>query len=394
MKKILYLVIFFMSVFAYAQIEANEDITLTQNEKDDLYLAGESITTDAQINGDLVAAGSTIIINDSIHQDLIVAGGTIKVKGYIKDDIRAAGGKLIIDTTVGDDIVVFGGDVLITDNAIINGNLIAFSGTIEMNGTVKGMMKAYGGDLKINGKIAQGTVLYTENLEINGEITGKSKIVSEEIRIGTNAKFFNDVDYYSENEKVDFKNSLKNATANFNESLAQDQPQLPWKFFGVAAVGFWIFYLLSAFLVILILNALLKNFLPKAAKSLDKDMLKSLGYGLIYLLGVPLLIFFTFIIIIGIPVGLFLLPIYIFSVIIGHLLIALLFTYYLNEKKEYNWNFWSISFIALAIAAALRLITFIPVLGFIISIIVIAIAYGLIGVALFQNRKATKITVT
>lgn len=391
MKKILYTIVFFVSFMANGQFEANEDVTITEKQNDDIYLAGESIIIDAKVDGDVVIAGNTIMVSDTITQDLIVAGGTIEVKGYIQDDIRAAGGKLRITGTVGDDVIVFGGEVFIAKETVIHGNLIVFSGDIEINGTIMGMIKAYSGELIINGRVSQGVELYTEELEINGKITGTTKMVAETVKIGENAKFYSNVEYWTESGKVDFKNSLINTSANFNESLAKEHKEFPMKFLGVAAIGIWIFYLLSAFLVILILNVLLKNFLSKAATYLDKNIPKSLGFGLLYIVGFPILILFSFMLIIGIPIGLLLTPIYVFSIIAGHLLAALLLSHYLNNRQGNSWGFWMLSFVALGIAAALRLMTLIPFVGVVVSIILIAIAYGLIGLTLFQPKSTTNL---
>jgi hypothetical protein len=50
----------------------------------------------------------------------------------------------------------------------------------------------------------------------------------------------------------DFKNSLLGATVHFDEKLMGDRGEFSWKGFGIAALGFWIFYIFSAFLVILL----------------------------------------------------------------------------------------------------------------------------------------------
>lgn len=387
---LLYLALLF-SIITVGQHEMEKDITISEHQNDDIYRAGENINIDAQVNGDVVLAGSKITIRDSVYQDLIVAGGEIVVKGNVADDIRAAGGKLTIDAEVGDDVIVAGGEVFITKDAIIRGNLINFSGDIEMNGKVMGKVKSYSGDLRINGSISKDAELFGEEIRINGEIKGTSKIAAETITIGEKAMFHGNVAYWSENGEVDFKNSLMGVKANFDETLMGDREEFSWKGFGIAAIGFWIFYLFSAFLVILLLNWAFNNFFSMAADYLDKNLLKSLGYGTIYLFGLPLLVVITFVIVVGIPIGLFLGGFYIFSLLFGHLVTSLLFTHYLNKKSDKRWNFWTIGFLALGIAATIRLLTFIPFLGTLLSFVVIATGYGLVSYALLQKKVALKL---
>ena len=267
----------FFSIVAIGQYKPEKDIRVSEPQKDDIYHAGENINIDATVDGDVVLAGSKLTIRDSVRQDLIVAGGEIMVKGYVADDIRAAGGKLTIDSEVGDDVIVAGGEVYITKTAIIHGNLINFSGNIEVYGKVDGMIKSYSGDLKMNGSIGKEAKLFGEEILINGEINGTSKIAAENITIGENAKFKSDVDYWSEEGEVDFKNSLMGAKASFDETLMGDHKEFTWKGFGIAVLGFWVFYLFSALLALILMNWAFANFFSSAAANMNTQFLKSLG---------------------------------------------------------------------------------------------------------------------
>lgn len=387
MKTFVLFIAVMFPILVLGQFEAEKSINISKEVQDDVYLAGETVTINATVVGDVVAAGGEIIIKDTIQQDLVVAGGEILVKGYVKDDIRASGGTIMLDNDVGDDVIVFGGEISITDETVIHGNLINFSGIVDLDGEVKGMVKAYGGELNINGKISEGAKLYGGEVKVDGEIRGNSIIVAEEIEIGDNAKFYGDVEYWSEDGEVDFGDSLVNAQAIFNEELMKDRNGFSWKAFGIATLGFWIFYIFSAFLVLLLLNWAFKKVFVKSVGRLDNDFWKSFGYGLIYLVGLPLLIAFTFMIIVGIPISLFLLTLYFFSILFGHLVAALLIVHYWAHRKNKSWGFWSIVFLALGTAIILRLLTLIPLIGFLISIILLAVTYGVLALTLIQKKK-------
>ncbi len=392
MKTFVFQFALLFSMISVAQHKTGENSTLSDQQNDDIYLSGETITIEAPVKGDLVIAGGTITVKDTVYQDLLVAGGEITIKGYVADDIRAAGGKLTIDSEIGDDLIVAGGEVFITKDAVIHGNLINFSGDIEMNGKVMGKVKSYAGEMQINGIIDKEAQLFGAEVAINGKINGRSKIAAEEIAIGENAQFRGDVAYWSELGEIDFKNSLAGvATATFDASLIRDRNEFSWKGFGIAAIGFWVFYLFSAFLVILLLNWAFSNFFTATTDNFDKNFLKSIGYGLIYLFGLPLLLIITFVTVIGIPVGLFIGGFYIFSLIFGHLVTALLISHYLNNRSDKSWNFFTISLLALGMAATIRLLTFIPYLGSLLSILVIAVGYGLVAYTLLQKKAALKL---
>lgn len=384
------ILIFLFSILSssliYAQSEAKQKVIISEDKTDDLYITGESIDINATVFGDLIAAGGTITINDSIKQDLVVSGGNISVNGYIADDVRAAGGTIIIDSEIGDDVIVFGGKVVITENAIIHGDLISYSGSLEMNGEIKGQIKANGGRVEINGKITGETILKGGELKLDGEIRGKSQLSARTIEIGDNAKFYRNVEYWSKDKNVHFKNSLINAEATYSEGLGEEMKGFSGEDLSIGTIIFMIFCILSAFLIILILNLILRKWFSKSAIQLNRSIVKHLGYGFLYLFGFPFLIVLTFIIIIGIPIGIILLFIYLLSILLGNLIAALLLTHYLNQRNTVSWNFWIISFIALLITILFHILTLIPILGFIISLFIIALSYGVLISTLLPER--------
>ncbi len=370
MKKLITLILVLFSVHSFGQSEERKDILIDKVQPDDMYIAGEKITVNAAVKGDLVIAGGNLIVKDSIHGDLTGAGGDLSIEGHIADDVRVAGGKITIDSEIGDDLVIFGGEVIITENARINGKLVCFAGDVTINGEVIEILDVRGGDVSIN-----------------GTIRGTSKVVGEDITIGSNAKFHKDVEYWYSDGEIDFKNSLVNAKAQFNEDLAKEKSQTSLTTFGTNSLKLWVFYILSAFLVILVLHALFRNAFSSAVEGLENNVLKSFGFGLIYLIGIPLLIILALLMIIGIPLGLFATVIFIFSLLFGHLIAALLLVYYFKFKKEKDWGFWSITFLALLCAIILRVLTIIPFAGILLSVIILSITYGALTLKVLRSKK-------
>ena len=356
MKTIFFFFMIICSTLSFAQ---SEGILIQNEQEDDTYLAGKIIDLNAVVKGDLYAAGRKLVINDSIYGDLTAAGASLSINKYIADDVRTAVAKIVVDSEIGDDLVVFGGKVLITENAIINGNFICSARDIEIDGKIIGHL-----DLK------------GRNVTINGEVLETSRIVSEDIVIGSEAKFYKDVEYWSSGDPTNFKGSLVNAKAQFNQALKEETSGFSLLSFGMASFASWISYILSAFLLILVLHGLFRNAFSKAVEGLEEHYLKSFGYGLIYLIGVPLVIVIAFMIVIGIPLGLFMTGIFLFSLLFGHFIAALVIAYFIKHKNEMAWNFWSITFLALLFTIVLRLLTNIPFVGILISIVILSTTYG------------------
>ena len=370
MKTIAILLISLCSMVTFGQTEREGEILIDKTQLDDTYRAGESIKVDAVVQGDLVIAGGDLTVNDSINGDLTAAGGELFLNGFIADDVRIAVGRVTIDSEIGDDLVVFGGEVILTENARVHGDLNCFAGNIELNGEVIGKLNIKGADVLINGTIKE-----------------TSKILGEDITIGPNAKFNKKVEYWNSDGEIDFGNSLVNTEAQFSEDLAKEKSDLSLTTFGTASFSRWIFYILSAFLVILVLHALFKNTFSNAVEGIEKNWLKNFGFGLIYLIGIPLVIILSLVMIIGIPLGLFAAVIFIFSLLFGHLIAALMVVYYIKYKKEKDWGFWSVTFLALGCALVLRLLTMIPFAGILLSVVVLSITYGALTLKVIHFKK-------
>lgn len=370
MKTIKILLFALCSMVSFSQVDNEGDILINKAQQDDTYRAGETIKVNAVVQGDLVIAGRNLIVNDSINGDLTAAGGELFLNSYVADDVRIAVGRTTIDSEIGDDLIVFGGEVILTDNAIIHGNLICFAGNIEINGEVLGKVDIKGADVLINGTIRE-----------------TSKITGEDITVGSNAKFYKDVEYWHSDDEIDFKDALVNAKAQFNEDLKEDASKLSLTTLGTNSLLSWVKYILSAFLGILVFHALFKHAFSTAVEGLENNWLKSFGFGLLYLIGIPLLIIVALLMIIGIPLGLFAAAIFIFSLLFGHFIAAILLAYYFKHKKDKNWGFWSITFLALLCAVILRVLTMIPFAGIILSVVILSITYGALTLKVIQSKK-------
>ncbi len=369
MKNLTTLLLALFAAMSFGQTEAGKEIVIDNLQTDDTYLAGETIKVNAEIQGDLVLAGANLSINDSIHGDLTAAGGEIAVGGPIADDVRVAGGRITIDSEIGDDLVVFGGEVILTEKARINGKLVCYSGDVTVNGEVIEGLKISGGDVSIN-----------------GPIRGSSKIAVEDLTLGPNAKFHEDVEYWHSDGEINFNTALVNAEARYNEDL-EAESQVSLIAFGITSLKEWLIYIFSAFLAILVFHALFRNAFSSAVEGLEDNLLKSFGFGLLYLIGIPLAILFAFVITIGVKLGLFAAAVFVFSLVFGQIVAAILIAYYLRERKDKDWGFWPVTFVALVVAVLLRLVGMIPYAGIAIAVIILAVTYGALTLQVFRAKK-------
>ena len=369
MKNVTTLLLALFSALSFGQNEENKEILIDNVQPDDTYVAGETIKINAAVQGDLVMAGASLFVKDSIHGDLTAAGGEISIEGTIADDARLAGGRITIDSEIGDDLVVFGGEVILTEDALIHGKLVC-----------------YGGDVTVDGEVIEGLKISGGNVLINGTIRGPSKIAVEDLTLGSNAKFHNDVEYWDGDGELNFNNALVNADVRFNEDL-KDESELSLTKIGITSLKKWLVYIASAFLAILAFHALFRNAFASAVEGLEDNLLKSFGFGLIYLIGIPVAILIAFLITIGVRLGLFATAIFVFSLVFGQIVAAILIAYYLRNRNDKDWGFWPVTSMALAIAILLRLLTMIPYVGIVIAIVILSVTYGALTLQLFRAKR-------
>ncbi len=134
-----------------------KDLTIATNEivNDDVYLAGERVRIDGTVNGDAIVAGKEIIINGVVTGDVMAAGRSIIINGKVNDDIRMAGQSIALESKaqIGDDAMLAGWGLEQLAGSNIGGDLY-FGGFQAL----------------LAGNVSQNVVVGTNSLELRGTI--------------------------------------------------------------------------------------------------------------------------------------------------------------------------------------------------------------------------------
>ena len=366
-------------------LRSGADVVITQPVSGNLYISGGTVIINAPIHGDLVIAGGTVILNDSVTSDIMVCGGKVTLNGFAGDDIRCAGGEVHINGYVAGDVAGVGGTITIEKASVVNGGILIAGGTVTINGVIKENVKLTAGQLYINGIIEKDADCRGGDIQINGTVKGRSVLAANDITIGDNAAFYKDVQYWDKKANVAFKGSLKNTNAVYDPALRIDMPEL--KYLGFASMLALLWYLGAAFLMIILVRYLLKNILQQAATKQEIISGRSLGYGFLFSIAVPIAIVLCYITLIGIPVALILLCGYIIIAASGTIIAAVLITAWIQNSKGYRWNKWQFSGMALLVVVLLKLVTaMLPFIGWLVVALVILSSYG----AILRNIKWRK----
>ena len=371
---------------AAIRIEYGNNIVISQPVYEDLYIAAGSITINAPVHGDLIIAGGTIIINDTITNDILLAGGTVTFNGFVGDDIRCAGGNIYISKNVNGDLVITGGNVIINKGVTIGG-LLASGGNITVDGDVNGEVRGAFGELFLNGKIGKDIDCRGGRINVNGNIGGKSVLAANKIIVGNDAAFNNEVRYWNKAGSLDFKQSMKNGKAVYDPSLRIRSGE--WYYLGAATIPGLLWYLGTALLMILIIQYLFSFTMKRAADTVFHSTLKSLGFGFLFFVAVPVAAVVTFITVIGIPVGVLLLFSFITLILLATVITSIVTANWMNNRNSYSWNYWRLVFVAFGIFILLKLVSLTPFVGWLILILSVCGAFGAILLNINWKGKRT-----
>lgn len=386
MKKIL--LTFLMAVqllFAGAfHIVYGDNIVISRPVFGDLYVAGENITINAPVYGDLVVAGGTLTINDTVKQDVILAGGNVFFNSYVGDDIRCAGGKIRISHHVGGDVVVAGGTITITADAVIGGLLVS-GGEVTVDGDVMGEIKGSVGKLFLNGDVAEGMDCRGGTVYLNGKVGGRTIVSAPEVVIGPKAAFYNDLRYWTETKHVNFDAVMKKGVAMYDPSLSI--PGGKWYFLGATSLLVLLWYMGMALLMIIIMQYLFAGAMKKAAGTMFNHALKSVGYGLLFFIGVPILAIAAFLTVVGVPVGLLLIFAYIVLILLATVITSVVTANWFSDRYAKKWGFWKLVFSAFGIFLVLKLVFLMPIIGWLVLLLMVCAAFGALLLSISWRRK-------
>lgn len=371
---------------AYGQWYSGDTITLNVPEHHDVYVAGGQVTINAPVYGDLVVAGGTVIVNDSITQDMLIAGGNVILNGYGGDDVRCATGRLTLKGRVNGDLVITGGNIHLLSTAVVNGNVFSSGSEIIIDGKVNGIIRDVSAHFILNGIAGQTLESKGGKITINGTVNGNSVLAAEMLEIGPNARFNNAVRFWCEAMYVDFKTSLQGHTATYDPALKQTVSQ--WQYLGYGSFMMVMWYLGTAFVMIVLIQLLFRNMLERAAVTIRNSSLKSLGTGILLVIAVPVAIVIFFVSVITIPVALLTLIAFVTLILLATIIVALLIASWVNVTYyQSKWTNGKLMLIGFSFFVCLKLATLTPFIGPVIMGLLACMAFGGLLLSIRKHAK-------
>lgn len=359
-------------------IKTGDNIRIEEPIQGNTYLAAGEVFIDSVISGDLVGAVGTVYIQSSVWKDIFLAGGTIYLNAEAGEDVRIMGGNITISRPIKGDLLIAGGEVLITDQATIGGDIIVAGGNVKVSGTVNGDLYIAGGEVQLTGKVLGNLSTHSGRLSIIGSVEGSSKVIAQDLLISGGASFGKEVRYWTKNGKVDFGTSLDSGVvATYDNNLRPGYANVDWEK-GIKT-GFKVFTVLrivSGILLIGLLISLFGRFFAARAGLVRKYAGRSFARGMALLIALPILSGFAFATVIGIPLSIIGFSAFTIFALSAGAITAIVLAYEWARIKNWPLTGGKIFLLSLGIFVLLRLISFLPVLGWGVNFVLAAIALG------------------
>lgn len=377
------------------------DLNLSFDENDDVLVLAADVVGEGRIGGDLTVFAADVRMNvtvdgevqivaadieldGSIQGEVGLAGADIRVGADLFGDLDAAGADLTLNGTVAGDAALAGSTVILTPDAVISGETEIGARELYMEGRLVQAVEIHARDVVISGTIEgpldirARDVVFESSAVITGPVTVRSPKpphVAEGAQIG-------ELDYqqYDFDDESDFNHP----DVNFGIDDFGFAPS-PWALSGV--------FTASAFLLGLLVSLASPKGVASIASAFRRKPWVSGLLGLVVLAVLPILTITLFVLllatVIGIPLAfllIFALPIVLFlSYVFGGVVVGDLLLNRTGEAAGFGLRAGSL----LVALLVLGLLSVIPFLGWLISMIVFCIGLGAWTIALFSRTKPT-----
>lgn len=326
--------------------------------------ADNNLKYEEDVNGDSALAGNIVDILGNIEGIGFIAGNTVNVEGDLEYGF------------------------IVGQNVTINGNI---ENSVYIAGSNITISK--------DAKIGKDTFIVGENIIIEGtlnrhaNITATNIVIKEGAQINGNANL--DTNKIDIEQDVTITGTLKyneTATANINSNAQINNTEITEETTNVIDTETLLSNILNLIVVFLVISLALPQVIDKTSKIYNKKgllyYLKYIGIGLLILICIPIICVLLLISSIGaalglILTGLFIIALYLAYAFAGYLLGELL----LLKLLKLNSNKYLTGIIGIAL---LEILTLIPIIGGIISIIAITIGISTIWLLIKQDEEKSE----
>jgi hypothetical protein len=296
------LIICFCAIFLFSFLFANEHEQNEQKQVEsiiilpfgavhngDYFAMGRSVEISGTVNGDVYVLAEQVVIDGVVNGDLLCIAGSVDISGKVAYNCRIVGGQVLISGEVGKNVTAVAGNLQLLSSAFLGKNLVATAGNVDLAA-----------------KIGYDATVVASNLRISSQITNDLQCYVGQMRITSRAVIGRNLEYRSNNSAWIEPGATIRGTTTYHPSFVHELVKGTW--IQSLLVGSKIVAILMNFIYTFVIGIILIKIFPQNLESalheLKKHPFKSLSYGLMLLVLLPLASVLMLMTILGIPFAL------------------------------------------------------------------------------------------
>ena len=308
--------------------------------KGDQYIIGDNVIIDYVIDGNLFVLAKNVTIKSQVLGNAFIAATSVKVteQGYISNSLYVAANTAQIDGIVSD--------------------IYSACEKIVITGYIYRDLHSAGENIQILGTIGRNASIASENISFEKTETKSSDSRTVE-PVTSKKRIIGNLTYISKEEK-DINKDFVEGSINYEKKL-----NITIKINPIFVI---ITILVLVFAVWGLLKWLAPKFLERSSDLISKKIYKTIGFGLVGVILIPIISILLILGIVTAPVGFLLLAFYFIFVILSEIIFNIALSKFLAKKFNMD-STPKFLLILLIVTLALYGLELIPVCAFIVSLI-------------------------
>ncbi len=327
----------------------------------DYFAFGPHVEISGIVNGDLYAAGGEVIVDGVVNGDVMVAGAKVVLSGTIAQDARVAGAHILVSGTIGRNATLGGADVHLTEKATVRENLIAGGGSVQLAGAI-------GRDARVGAWQAT----FSNGIERDVIVAAESVRLTSKASVGGRLRYWGEV-APSIDEAAIVHGPITRRPLPEGWSIERARQGL----IGVRLLAAFVSFLSTLFLGLILLR-LFPQFAGEVTAAIRKQPGPSLGWGLAASVATPLVAISFLVTMLLLPAGVVLLALYGVILYLARIFAVTYAGQFLFRRSDDS------SSLARPFVAGLvlySLLTLVPVIGILLTVMTMVVGLGALLVA-------------
>lgn len=308
--------------------------------ENDIYLCEQKISIENNVNGNVYVIGKKIdISSDNINGNVFAIGQDVTIKGFVYGSIYVMGENVNIESTCTGTVYTLGKNITLGENITILGNLNVSADSLYISGNVNRELNAYVENINVSDKseyIGKGHVSYSAEL-------------------------------------VDPKGMLEELDVQLHEKTTEKVQGLK-EVITIGKIQSEVISAISTIILIGIMYLIIKNRQTEKTENYTHEIVISIVKGFLWLVVTPIVSIILLCTVIGIPVALLAITIYVIAICISLPVASLRIAEMIFASKPKE-NKIILLLYAIGVYIIIKVVTYLPVIGGIISFLVVL--YGI-----------------